>query len=162
MIKMSDIDVDEIHLCPLCSRAVRTNETISIVNNGSFTMLAHEACEKARSTKQEWGGTGLPPVGVECEALFMHGASTRWRKCKVLMHGERECAVFVPEISALGWCNTFRPLKSQHEHQRDELRQLLCGALRQLRHNSSDGFVAAYDVEETLDILSNYNLEPKL
>lgn len=68
----------------------------------------------------EWDGGGLPPVGCECEALFMHGASTRWRKCKVLMYGERECAVFVPEINRLGWCNTFRPLRTPEQRERDE------------------------------------------
>lgn len=104
----------------------------------------------------DWEKQGeFPPVGTKCEAFFMHGASTKWRECEILMHGERECGIYVPELNRLGWCNTFR------SKQEGEIKELLLPALRQLRHNNSEGFVAAYDAEEVLAILSRYNLEPK-
>lgn len=68
------------------------------------------------ATEPQWvPGETLPPVGIECEAFFMHGASTKWRRAEILKHVVRECAVYVPEVNALGWCNTFRPIKSHRD-----------------------------------------------
>jgi len=80
----------------------------------------------SRPTKPEWVD-GLPPEGTECEALFMHGATTKWRKCEVLRLSDngRECAVYVPELNRLGWCNTFRPIQTPEQRQQEELQKLV-------------------------------------
>ncbi len=75
--------------------------------------------------EQQWNDEGLPPVGSEVEAYFMHGASTRWRRAEILKHGTRECAVFIPELGALGWCNTFRPLRSAEDKEIDRIKDII-------------------------------------
>lgn len=106
-----------------------------------------------RPTKQEWEN-GLPPVGTVCEGMVSYGASTKWRKCEILKYRNGQAAVLVDDPGFLAWCEEFRPLKSQHERQREELVDMVCGQ----GFLSRDGNVS-WEIADA--ILSKYNLEQK-
>jgi len=75
-----------------------------------------------RPTKREeplsWEG-GLPPVGVECEFIF----NRMWVSAKVVGYDGPACVVAIDGEGYEGSRNPsdFRPIKSQHERQREEL-----------------------------------------
>lgn len=47
-----------------------------------------------------WDGTGLPPVGVDCELKYKHSTNAIWRKCKVFSYSN-EYGV----VAAVWHCN---------------------------------------------------------
>lgn len=66
--------------------------------------------------KQEWNGEGLPPAGIECEGHVQDTARQwRWVAVEVLMRKEHECAVHVPSMGVLRWCDEFRPIRSAED-----------------------------------------------
>lgn len=74
----------------------------------------------------EWDGSGMPPVGCECEALMpcSTGELWEWRKVKVVVSGikgaENECLVYDIENSKPAWVDEFRPIRSEADKKRDE------------------------------------------
>lgn len=74
-----------------------------------------------------WDGTGLPPVGVECEYKWQND---RWRVgkvCYISKHTVLMLEIFDGEESesAYGACDvTFRPLRTEAEHAIDEMVRL--------------------------------------
>lgn len=100
-----------------------------------------------RPIKQEWDG-GLPPVGTVCEK------SPHWHKCEII--AEHDGGLVIYDMHTLSYYKVgkgmnFRPLKSPHERQREEL-SALC-----------DDYIKRDDYGHSLAgaILSHYNLEPK-
>src|SRR5690554_4229931 len=76
-----------------------------------------------RPTNQEWDGEGLPPVGVECEVRAQDGEP--WYVVEIIAHYQGS-AVFVAgddyPYGVYDGCShpeNFRPLKTQHERQRN-------------------------------------------
>lgn len=129
--------------------------------------LAEDRIPRPKAPEAEWVD-GLPPVGCECEYRPDPKIHDGWQLCVYLAHYDREHFVLVSEsgevdrmLDTLSPSFRFRPIRTKEQMQREELEHMLCPALRQLRHNNSDGFVAAYDRSEVLEILSRYNLEPK-
>ena len=110
-----------------------------------------------RPTKQEWEGGLFPvPIGAKCECTFGVEHHDTWHKGECVFQGidpeGREYVVI--DTGTYQACfrslDHIRPLKSQHERQREELLSFLEGNWLQL------------DKEEIVDaILSRYNLEPK-
>lgn len=67
---------------------------------------------------EQWDGTGLPPVGTECEVMDKDHDHI-WHRCKILAHINRKglsCAVFESEPTVS--CCThkyFRPLHTERD-----------------------------------------------
>ncbi len=69
---------------------------------------------------EEWDGTGLPPVGVECECLFNDG----WVKVLVLSVNGYEAWVRRPRGSHIvseGLGNEFRPIRTLEQREQEAL-----------------------------------------
>jgi len=69
---------------------------------------------------EEWDGTGLPPVGVECECLFNDG----WVKVLVLSVNGYEAWVRRPRGSHIvseGLGNKFRPIRTPEQREQEAL-----------------------------------------
>lgn len=67
---------------------------------------------------EQWDGTGLPPVGTECEVMDKDHDHI-WHRCKILAHIVRKglpCAVFESEPS-VSYCSDryFRPLRTERD-----------------------------------------------
>lgn len=67
---------------------------------------------------EQWDGTGLPPVGTECEVMDKDHDHI-WHRCKILAHIVRKglpCAVFESEPS-VSCCSDryFRPMRTERE-----------------------------------------------
>lgn len=69
-----------------------------------------------------WTGTGLPPVGIECEANMPPNAMRKeyeWRRVKVVHSGipgaEREVLVYDLENTYPAWVDEFRPLRTPEQ-----------------------------------------------
>ena len=110
-----------------------------------------------RPTKQEWDGGLLPEVGVECEFIHPGITSEGWQVGTIKAYfDDRVVIKSNPSIwPACGYAVIlideelkFRPLKSQHELQREEL-CAIASKYSDLGHVIVD------------DILARYTLEPK-
>lgn len=135
----------------------------------------HEPCSECipRPTNPEWVD-GLPPVGLTNEQFTLMTRIScacndhKETHYKVAAHFEGH-AVVVGRSGVSGGIfahavppSSCRPIQTPKQRQREELHELLLPAVRQLKHNNgSEGFVFAYDAEETLTILSKYNLTEK-
>lgn len=104
--------------------------------------------------EQEWVD-GLPPVGVECEGY--PDERSGFERCLVVWHDPDPEIDDHPTLALFEdggkyceplWCTEFRPLKSQHERQRDELAH---------RDNETERLRAR--VTELEGILYNANLQ---
>lgn len=78
-----------------------------------------------------WDGTGLPPVGVECEVLFTDDDFPEWYTFKIIFIGDVHTVAIVgdEELSyAIERLNNssvqFRPLRTEAERAIDEMVQL--------------------------------------
>lgn len=93
---------------------------------------------------EQWDGTGLPPVGTECEVKYRHGG-TDWSIFK--------CIAVDKEI-AFGWCNDepvvlpddcyeFRPLRTERDRAVDKISDI-CGvfAVNRVSEQLYDAIVA--------------------
>ena len=72
------------------------------------------------TAREEWDGTGLPPVGVECECLFNDG----WAKVLVLSVNGYEAWVRRPRGSHIvseGLGNKFRPIRTPEQRERQSV-----------------------------------------
>lgn len=90
-----------------------------------------DTCCIPRPTKQEWEG-GLPPVGVECEGY--PDERSGFERCLVVWHDPEPEIDDHPTLALFEdggkycepiWCTEFRPLKPQHDRQREELINLI-------------------------------------
>lgn len=67
---------------------------------------------------EQWDGSGLPPVGTECEVMDKDHDHI-WHRCKILAHINRKglsCAVFEsePTVSCCSF-RYFRPLRTERD-----------------------------------------------
>lgn len=66
-----------------------------------------------------WDGSGLPPVGVECEAWYDDG-KVCWHRADVIGHSPYEPKVIAVSLKGdherkLIWCHCFRPIKTPEQ-----------------------------------------------
>lgn len=76
---------------------------------------------------EQWDGTGLPPVGTECEVMDKDHDHI-WYRCKILAHIVRKglpCAVFESEPS-VSCCSDryFRPLRTERDKAIEQIRKV--------------------------------------
>ena len=78
-----------------------------------------------------WDGTGLPPVGVECEVLFTDDDFPEWYTFKIVFIGDVHTVAIVGDaeisyvIERLNDSSVqFRPLRTEAERAIDEMVQL--------------------------------------
>jgi hypothetical protein len=89
------------------------------LNDGTFVL--------AKPAALEWDGTGLPPVGCECE---VKGAVENWCECEIVAHHKGRAVFFCnhwvheSDYDALP-ATQFRPIRSQAERERKELATFL-------------------------------------
>lgn len=93
------------------------------VREGQF-FTVHE-----RPVSLEWAGEGLPPVGIEIEALLPGLGSTTyfWQRAKVV-HGALpdspgEVLVFSLETTRPAWVDEFRPVRTPEQIAAEEHRK---------------------------------------
>ena len=80
-----------------------------------------EAVALLNAPPETWSGEGLPPVGIEIEAMMrrnMHD-DYAWRRAKVV-HGcipgsEGEVLVFDVETTSPAWVDEFRPVRTPEQ-----------------------------------------------
>lgn len=125
---MIELEIDDLHLCPLCGCAVRKPEMIQIVGNGAFAMLAHKDCadrDSARPTKPqapEWVD-GLPPKGADLEYDTSFG---NWCPAKCIARGhDHDDAVAVIQTTnrmfIVSDTDKVRLRRTKEQRERDEL-----------------------------------------
>lgn len=117
-------------------------------------------------TKKQWDGTGLPPVGTECE-IYQHpefgvrpGTAETGTKVKVVSHetttGKISVAVAFWDVDGYGYSDVFiaeclRPLGSaaaeEENHKRQDACDMIFGAMRNAERsgNMSDMADEVYD-----------------
>ncbi|MTH45369.1 hypothetical protein [Intestinirhabdus alba] len=89
------------------------------ISSETVTREQYEAA--LASSKPEWDGEGLPPVGCECMVRGEIG-DNGWYKCKVIAHtffDGYNCAVFQTESTVS--CSSdgnFRPIRSEEDKKR--------------------------------------------
>lgn len=93
--------------------------------NEEYGLRNYIKAERRQITAQSWDGSGLPPVGCECEALIPHGAGCLWRKVKVICSGDEfkasgELIVIDLENTHLHWTDEFRPLRNKEQIDRED------------------------------------------
>jgi len=127
-------------------QAVKTLESMNYTYHGGEYWKP--PLGEAPAYLQEWEG-GLPPVGVECEAVHFDS----WVPVEVVAHVraiDGPKAVFqlvgFNEWSAYSDPSKFRPLKSHHERQRDELIALI-GQQRPTIKELADAILSCYSLE---------------
>lgn len=110
-------------------------------------------------TKQpEWDGEGVrPAAGQRC---WMATDTSDWQ-IVTISYISKDGVVAELENGLEAFISASRQPEFKPVCAKERLEMLLCSALRQLRHNNSDGFVAAYDRGEVLNILSRFDLKPK-
>jgi hypothetical protein len=92
------------------------------LNNATFVLG-----KPSKVAAPEWDGTGLPPVGCECE---VKGAVENWCKCEIVAHHKGRAVFFCDhwahesDYDALP-ASHFRPIRSQAERERKELATFL-------------------------------------
>lgn len=103
-----------------------------ICQSGEYSEILADDYATAIVTREQyeatgWDGTGLPPVGVECEYKWQND---RWRVgkvCYISKHTVLMLEIFDGEESesAYGACDvTFRPLRTEAERAIDEMVRL--------------------------------------
>jgi hypothetical protein len=82
-----------------------------------------QAAESGAQISAEWDGTGLPPVGCECEAVHFNS----WAHVKIVAHVRAidglqavHQLVGYNEWNAYGEPSKFRPIRSQAEREREQ------------------------------------------
>ena len=103
----------------LCQYTIQLMNTDNIASDHATAIVTRE--------QYGWDGTGLPPVGVECEYKWQND---RWRVgkvCYISKHTVLMLEIFDGEESesAYGACDvTFRPLRTEAERAIDEMIRL--------------------------------------
>lgn len=120
----------------------------------SFPLLAIERPpEKLQAV--EWDGTGLPPVGCECEVKAW---AASWFTCAVLAHDGESVVCRMgddyPNSAYDGFTDAeFRPIRTKEQRERDDLIEVIRGTKVMVKGSGESAISDA--------ILSHYNLEPK-
>lgn len=82
-----------------------------------FTYLVRQPHVIARPVVPTWTGTGLPPVGIDCEYMKRGGAE--WFYCTVIAHHDGGAVVAVHEgdLSYSYWNDSshFRPIRTPEQ-----------------------------------------------
>lgn len=96
--------------------------------DGHTRVLRHDTFVVTREQYEatSWDGTGLPPVGCECEiynrgewfAVKLKFIGDKWIVAEVLENGREDCYELVQDSSR------FRPLRTEAEHAIDEMVRL--------------------------------------
>lgn len=89
--------------------------------NDSITYQQYEAARLA-SSKPEWDGEGLPPVGTVCEYIKKSLTVKEWTECTIDYVGSsfivyRDC--YGVELTAIKCDIEFRPIRSEADKKRD-------------------------------------------
>lgn len=88
----------------------------------------------SRKPDQEWTGTGLPPVGIDCEYMKRGGAE--WFYCTVIAHhdGGAVVAVHEDDLSYSYWNDSghFRPIRTPEQIAAEELEKAYRGMIDDL------------------------------
>lgn len=124
---MTELEIDDIHLCPICNGAVRKSQTVEIVGNGAFAMLAHLDCAtdfrlRPKAPEVEWD-KDLPDIGAEKQ--YYNSEMNEVRECTVIAH-RHGCAVVEDQDGQTYEAvppNSF--IRTKEQRQRDALEKLL-------------------------------------
>lgn len=87
--------------------------------------LGEEKITREQYEATRWDGTGLPPVGVDCECSW---CGDEWQPCKILYASNQIVVVNLKESGMDDAYNTgdvaFRPLRTEAERAIDEMVRL--------------------------------------
>ena len=73
------------------------------------SLYAKKLREEEKTKKEaEWNGEGSKCEGFVCDLK----GKFDWHEVVILMHKEKECAVYVEKLGLLRWCDDFRPIGS--------------------------------------------------
>ncbi len=94
------------------------NQVVAKSNDHVTTIVTREQYEAALK-QPVWDGTGLPPVGVECERQW---CGDEWLPCTILFVSDETVVVKLKTREAsYGRCEVaFRPIRSEVDKKRDE------------------------------------------
>lgn len=117
----------------------------SVIDEDSADMIPPHHWVLVETRSAPWTGEGLPPVGIEIEAMLrrnMHDGYA-WHRAKVV-HGplpgsEGEVLVFCLETTSPAWVDEFRPVRTPEQIAAEEK-------------------VAA--IKEMQQVVGSFNLEP--
>lgn len=114
-----------------------------------------------KAQEGEWDGEGLPPVGTVCKGY--PDERSGFERCLVVWHDPEPEIDDHPTLALFEdggkyceplWCTEFRPLKSKHERQREELMVLVSEEWQRGGFTKvTDAVIKFYE--------ENYNSEPK-
>ena len=92
-----------------------------VVYENDYSLFQSVTREQYEATG--WDGTGLPPVGCECERSW---CGDKWLPCKILFISDETVVVkLATRESAYRWCEvSFRPLRTEAERAIDEMVRL--------------------------------------
>lgn len=95
----------------------------SDIGRDDATGLLTPAITREQYEAAGWDGTGLPPVGCECERSW---CGDKWLPCKILFISDETVVVkLATREAAYGRCEvSFRPLRTEAEWAIDEMVQL--------------------------------------
>lgn len=127
----------------------------SVVDEESADMIVPHNWILVEVRSATWTGEGLPPVGIEIEAMMrrnMHDGYA-WHRAKVV-HGplpgsEGEVLVFCLETTSPAWVDEFRPVRTPEQIAADD-RKAAIDAMYRVFHDSpglaaQEGIAALYD-----------------
>lgn len=108
-----------------------------------------------------WDGSGLPPVGVECEFESYQGGYLAWKPCRVIAHDGNAAVINYKNNYSAHGAESFRPIKTPEQlaaEQRERAIAEMAKVLPSCRYPqctySGDGSVLpsnyARDILETL------------
>ena len=99
-------------------------------------IIAYRPILNTEPKEPEWDGDCPPPVGCVCEGHVQDTARQwRWVAVEVLMQKEYECAVHVPSMGVLRWCDEFRPIRTPAQRAEDEAVMEMVGIVGDFDHN---------------------------
>lgn len=100
----------------LCQHAIKPMKMDVIADDHATAIITREQYEVT-----SWDGTGLPPVGCECEVK----RAFDWVKCKILFISDTHVVLMADEECCWNTCACqFRPLRTEAERAIDEMVQL--------------------------------------
>jgi hypothetical protein len=112
-----------------------------------------DGCVTAKPAAQEWDGKGLPPVGCECEVIFL---CETWERAKIVahvrtVHGTKAVwQLIVFDEWGADTDESFRPIRSQAEREREPV---IIAALRAADPPADDEIHPRQYLIDSLNIL---------
>lgn len=111
-------------------------------NECNAEIVTREQYEAALK-QSAWDGTGLPPVGVECEYTL---TGRTWFKCKVEMYvGSQGVVMSCDVFEGIQYVHkqdypdlAFRPIRSEAERKRDESIEALHNNLMRVKYKAEE------------------------